>query len=820
MALTLPPLAQYADYLKAIYSTLPTLKKYNLCLPMPSKKSFYLVTSENQTIEESRSDDQQRIASKKKRRIDVAEIFKDGRARSKTILVEGLSGAGKSTLATHISKGWDKMDVLEEYSLVVLLRVEEIRVREAKKLADFFYHPDVSLQTTVVEQVVGSKGEGVLLIFDGIDQLSPNQLDGESLLAQILERSCLSKATLLLTGRPGVSANLLSKLGLCVEIDMLVELRGFSSEDIEQHAECVLGHNDVLIDEFTDYVSENPVIQRLMHIPLNTTTVIEVFKTAKACKKHPPKTTTQLYTELCRHLLKYYMLVKGVNNTTHMRTFPERLEELPRKVYQQMRIMAQLAFEGLVKKETTFYCLPRDCKHLGFLDASCELHVKKGTSIAYSFLHLGLQEYLAAFHVSQLSPSVQTEIFQQYSGLDHLQNMWKFLAGLTGFRSIVWDLAKAQICSTGTLNPFVLQCMYEAHGQVTCEHVAGTSNVVFSQVQCGDQFQPIDCYALGCCLARSACSLSLRFCLDAEMLRMLALGLKSSGVPMIASTIETLFLRLPVTCATVDRLAELPPDVVQGLDLSHTNADQSVMMSLAKSIPVSMPGLKRLEIRGNPIGQGGLVLPLHALLSCNHLQSLSMMNTKIGCRDIAALANLTMPGGSLKELRIGDEGMPDECVKMLVSTVFASSSLEALHVWLVDLRSCMDSLSTLLESNRNLRKLEFHGCWIGSHGSQKMAKALEKNASLKALVISVFDVPTPYHVGIEGATALSEMLRVNQFLERLELLFDKSLGRTGALALMNALQHNHGLKCFKLPQHYFSSVEVLAVDSRVKWSSA
>ena len=816
MALTLPPLAQYADYLKAIYSTLPALKKYNLSLPMPSRKSFNLVVSENQSGEENQSEDQHRVASRIKHRIDVTEIFKHGWARSKTILVEGLSGAGKSTLATSICRGWDKMEALEGYSLVVLLRVEEIRVQEAKKLADIFYHPNASLQAAVVEKVVRSEGERVLLIIDGIDQLSPPQRESDSLLAQILQRSCLSKATLLLTGHPRVSTDVLSKLNPCVKVDMHAELRGFSSEDIEQHVECVLGHDDILIDEFTAYISENPVIRRLMRIPLNTTTMIEVFKTAKACKKTLPKTMTQLYTELCRHLLKYYMLVKGVNNTAC--SFPEKLENLPRKVYQQMRILAQLAFDGLVQQETVFYNLPRDCKHLGFLNASYELHVKKGTSVAYSFLHLGLQEYLAAFHVSQLSPPVQTEIFQQYSGLVHLQNMWKSLAGLTGFRSVIWDLAKARICTNGTLNPFVLQCMYEAHEYVTCEHVVGTPKVVFSQLQYGEQFLPIDCYALGCCLAHSACNLSLRISLDAEMLQMLALGLKSSGAP-IASTIETLFLRLPVTCATVDRLTELPPNVIQGLDLSHTNADQSVMMNLAKSIPISMPSLKHLEIRGNPIGQGGLVLPLHALLRSNHLQSLSMINTEVGYKDIAALANLTMPGGSLKELRVGDEQMRHECVKILVSTGFATSSLDTLHLWLVDLHSHTDLLSSLLEANCNLKKLEFHGCRIGNEGSQKLAEALKKNTTLKTLVISSFDVPTRYHIGTGGAIALSEMLKVNQCLECLELLFDQSLGRAGALALTTALQHNHGLKCFKLPQHYFSSIEVLAMDVRVTWSS-
>ena len=62
-------------------------------------------------------------------------------------------------------------------------------------------------------------------------------------------------------------------------------------------------------------------------------------------------------------------------------------------------------------------------------------------------------------------------------------------------------------------------------------------------------------------------------------------------------------------------------------------------------------------------------------------------------------------------------------------------------------------------------------------------------------------------------------VRLEVILENLEILFDRSLGRSGADALIAALKVNRTLKLLKLPQQHFTQHEIVAMDTRVKWSS-
>lgn len=818
-AITLPPVTQYAYYLRASYKTLPVLQRYKW-LPSPSKKCINLAIITKKEIRRSDADKFTQTTLhenpdeilKKKSPISVEDALElAGQPDIRCILIEGSPGVGKSTFVTEMCRRWDEIEALKNFSLVVLLRMQERKVRSARQVADLFHHPDVSLQHSVAKEVIEKEGAGTLLIFDGVDQL-PHTPHISPLLMQILQGVHLPKATVVLTSRPTATAKLFAE---CTpRIDKHIEVIGFTQEEIEQHAESAFASDSTHLNGFYSYISTNPTIRNLLHIPINTAIAVEAYKKAMVAGKAPPKTVTQLCEEMVRCLLRNYMLAKGIGNQSCQ--LPKRLEDLPPKVYQQLCTLAQLAFSQLVKEEQVFYKLPRGCNHMGFMSASIELYVNNGAPSYYRFLHISLQEYLAAFHVSRLSPSQQIEVFEAHSKLSHLKSMWKFLAGITAFKSIVWDMAKTQVCSDGILNPFLLHCIHEAHDHVTCEAVVGSSQVVFPNVQYGEEIRPLDCYALGCCVARSACTLSLRLRLDTEMLRMLKLGLQSS--PTVSGKIETLFLRPPITQQTIAELQQLPKTVIQGLDLSHCELDQKVLDSLSQVVP-SLVSLKHLDIRGNPANKGAFVPFLHALAGNNSkLESLCMINTGLGLEGVAALVSLITPTGCLKELKIGDEEMPAECISHIIKTVFAPSSLTSLHLWLVDLAPHMETLSALVETNSNLTKLEFHGCKIGNEGSQRLAKALSKNRTMNNLVLSMFDVPTPYQTGFEGAVALAKMLKANHTLEQVELPFDKSLGRNGALSIANALQHNRTLNSLRLPQQYFSSAEVLAMDSRIEWS--
>ena len=366
------------------------------------------------------------------------------------------------------------------------------------------------------------------------------------------------------------------------------------------------------------------------------------------------------------------------------------------------------------------------------------------------------------------------------------------------------------------LSPAVLQCLYEAHHHVPCEQLLQTSSLKFPHTQYGEEVTPLDCYRLGCCLAHSSCNVCLQLRLNSDMLHHLMLGLRSSNTR--TSSIQTLFLRPPITQPLLAILNEIPQQFLRGLDLSHCELDREMANHLATVVP-KLKSLRCLDIRGNPIGSGGLVKLLHSLTSLS-LDSLNLINVGLGCPDISALSPLLSENSSLRRLSIGDEGLPDDCLSILVQTTLTCRSLHTLHLWLLDLRPYMSSMSHLLSSKAcHLSKLELHGCKIGEDNCKALSRGLTTNSSLTSLVFSMFDVPLSGQLGRGGAEALADMILTNSKLENLEILFDRSISRPGAEALVAALKLNRTMKLLKLPQQHFTPSEIFSMDTRVKWSS-
>ena len=65
--------------------------------------------------------------------LDDILVTKDG-SPPKIVVVQGAPGIGKSTFAWKFCRKWAKGKLYKNYQLVVLLRMRDRRVREAKKI--------------------------------------------------------------------------------------------------------------------------------------------------------------------------------------------------------------------------------------------------------------------------------------------------------------------------------------------------------------------------------------------------------------------------------------------------------------------------------------------------------------------------------------------------------------------------------------------------------------------------------------------------------------------------------------------------------------
>ena len=90
---------------------------------------------------------------------------------------------------------------------------------------------------------------------------------------------------------------------------------------------------------------------------------------------------------------------------------------LPPDVYQQLCELGRIAYEGIVHgQQVIFSDLPEDFETLGLMQCVPELYADEGAAVSYNLMHLTVQEYLAAFHLSQQPVEKQIEHYQKFYG--------------------------------------------------------------------------------------------------------------------------------------------------------------------------------------------------------------------------------------------------------------------------------------------------------------------------------------------------------------------------------------------------------------------
>ena len=323
-----------------------------------------------------------------RREISIGEILEPvrGQNKLKLVLMEGASGIGKSTLAWELCRKWEELSCMQQYSLVVFLRLREEKVQQISEVSHLFISYESKHKKSLVEEVSENLGSGVLFILDGFDEL-PKTLQKESFILDLIRGSILPASTVLVTSRPSASAELLS----CSPKH--IEVLGFTQESVKEYASSIFSSEPEKLEKFLDSISasENPAINSLMYVPLNAAIIVGIYIDCKS-DALLPHTLTELYTLLCLTIL---------NRDLNIRV--DKFEDLPSDLHEQFLHLSQIAFDGILYEEIIFHNLPPGLVHFGFLDAVPALY--GGGRVSYNFLHLTLQEFFAAYHISHLGSS-------------------------------------------------------------------------------------------------------------------------------------------------------------------------------------------------------------------------------------------------------------------------------------------------------------------------------------------------------------------------------------------------------------------------------
>ena len=462
----------------------------------------------------------------------------DGRP-VRCVLVEGAPGIGKSTLAWEVCHKWEELESVKQYELVVLLRLREKKAQEAHCLGDLLPRDATTNMKELLAAIGRGKGVPLLIVCDGFDELSREQRQEGSVYIDLLKGRLLAEATIIVTSRPSVGAELWK---LCQHnIDRHLEVLGFAKEDIKRFAESVFS-GDILAG-FLSYITSNPPIHGMMYIPLNAVIVALIYQDSFDTDTPFPTTMTQLFDALTRGLIRRHLVsIRQVPSEYCMPPSLQRTEDiskLPPVVAQQLLQLAKVAYESLCVKRYVFTDLGEDFEHLGTMKKTTSLNVCTGPGCSYSFLHLTLQEYLTALHIAIVNPSG----FELVKWLKEGSVVVRFLAGMyrhDEYHSHPVYQELVQLLASEDLK--LVHCAYE------CPSIMDSVNVNYIKRTRGTiHVRPVvgfDLYATGYCISHfdERWGLSIGDTMGMEGVNLLVKGLRSS--PIAKKRIQSLFLML------------------------------------------------------------------------------------------------------------------------------------------------------------------------------------------------------------------------------------------------------------------------------------
>ena len=497
--ITSSAILHYRTYLKYVYERSP-ISPDTKWPPSPSREFISLAVVEGGSCRDEyightlQGNVQQVLAQRTK--ISIEQILEpvEGQPKLRLVLMEGAPGIGKSTLAWELCRKWEEFSCMKQYSLVVLLRLREKIVQKISHVSELFCKYENEGKTSLVEEVSKSQGNGVLFVLDGFDEL-PKILQKEGFLLDLMKGSVLPASTVLVTSRPSATAELLTSCR--PQIQKHIEILGFTQENVEVYASSVFSSEPDTLERFKAYISSsnNPAINSLMYIPLNAAIIVEIYRNCKS-DDFLPHTLTELYTQLCltilnRHLKIHHPSIEGI----------EKFDDLPDDLYQQFLHLSQVAYNGIKSLEVIFHS---SLHSLGFLDAVSALY--GGGKVSYNFLHLTLQEFFAAYHISHLGNS-GLEVFKQHGKDERWNVVWRFVAGLTKFEHYKGHIdSDLFIMSRGSseteVSLFIIQCLFEAQSIDTFSSVFKASATRIRVDACNwHNTTALDAYALGFCVS-------------------------------------------------------------------------------------------------------------------------------------------------------------------------------------------------------------------------------------------------------------------------------------------------------------------------------
>ncbi|CAK6978022.1 NACHT%2C LRR and PYD domains-containing protein 12-like, partial [Scomber scombrus] len=379
-------------------------------------------------------------ASKKKTLHDAPikyqDIFKPLPEQKKRIirvvLMNGVAGVGKTFTVQKFTLDWAQRSNNQDISLLIPLPFRELNLikDEQYSLLTLICHFYPTLQKLTAEKLAVCK---VLFIFDGLDEsrlsLDFNNSEVVSdvtqkssvsvLLTNLIKGKLLPSALIWITSRPAAA----NQIPLTF-VSRVTEVRGFTDDQKEEYFKNRFSDEEQS-STIISHIKTSRSLHIMCHIPVFcwiTATVLEDMLTPDQ-RGELPKTLTDMYS----HFLLVQTKMKKQKYEADKTKRKKCDEELTEADGELLLKLGRLAFEQLEKGNIMFY--QEDLEQCGLdvteasvLSGVCTQIFKKEKlkkKEVYSFVHLSIQEFLAAVYMYQCYTNRKTKVVEDFLGEEY-----------------------------------------------------------------------------------------------------------------------------------------------------------------------------------------------------------------------------------------------------------------------------------------------------------------------------------------------------------------------------------------------------------------